>query len=161
MFVLDLMFLSNMSLFNCFFFMSQILIGREYPDIVTDLIRQSKKYIKIVVYDWRWYPDQIGSKNQIFNYEIIRAKQRGVPVFVVINSRHLDRMLKEHDIEVKQLSTKRTIHVKLIIIDGEVVVIGSHNFTKNAFEINFEISAVIHDQEAVKKCEDFFNQLFV
>jgi len=50
-----------------------LLIGKEFPTKVIPLIREATKSIDIIVFDWRWYPDQIGSTIQQFNHEIIKA----------------------------------------------------------------------------------------
>jgi len=139
--------------------MQKILIGREYPKNVIDLINESKNKIDIVIYDWRWYFDEIGSTIQQFNQALLRATDRGVKVRAVVNNDFVSPFLKDSKIEVKKLDSKKTLHIKLVLFDEKVAVIGSHNFTKNAFEINHEISVIIDDEENVKRCQEFFNNL--
>jgi phosphatidylserine/phosphatidylglycerophosphate/cardiolipin synthase-like enzyme len=139
--------------------MQNILIGRQYPEKVIELIKQAKQSIKIIVFDWRWYGDQIGSINQKFNYEICQAVRRGVEISAVCDSPKIDNILRNQGVKVFNIPTKKTIHVKMILIDNKILVLGSHNFTKSAFELNHEISVLIEDQESINSCNTFFNEL--
>jgi phosphatidylserine/phosphatidylglycerophosphate/cardiolipin synthase-like enzyme len=118
------------------------IIGSEYPKKIIPLIDEAKKNIDIVVYDWRWYPDEPGHAVQQFNAALVRAKARGVLVRAVINAPDLLPILTKCGIGARCTRDKRTLHAKFIIIDGEKLVIGSHNFTKNAFGSNVEVSIV-------------------
>lgn len=133
-----------------------IAIGRQFPGKVIPLIDNAKKSISVMVYDWRWYPDMIGARVQLFNNAIVRANQRGLDVKAVIWNRGIERILKEAGIKVKWIGQSRLMHVKLIIIDDLISIIGSHNYTKTAFDLNYEASVIIHNQEIAEKFRDFF-----
>jgi phosphatidylserine/phosphatidylglycerophosphate/cardiolipin synthase-like enzyme len=135
--------------------------GNEFPKFVIPLIDSAKESIKIVVFDWRWYPDDPANPVQLFNQAIIRAVRRGVKVGVVSNDDHVLAILKKEGCEVKKPMTKNLVHAKLMIFDDKNIVIGSHNFTQNAFTMNHEISVYIPDCEKVAEFLRFFNTLFV
>jgi phosphatidylserine/phosphatidylglycerophosphate/cardiolipin synthase-like enzyme len=139
--------------------MQEIIIGREYPQIVIPLIQNAKQSIKILIYDWRWYGNDIGSSIQKFNYEILQARRRGVDICAMVNSDHLCNLLRLEGIQIKKVDTKKTMHIKMLIIDDQLLVIGSHNLTKNAFELNHEISILLDDDEVVAHCIAFFEQI--
>ena len=139
--------------------MQKIIIGREYPEIVTELVKNSMRSIDILIYDWRWYDGEVGTKIQKFNQEIIRASARGVRVRAIVNNDFVITPFQLQGIEIKKCDLKKTLHVKMLIFDSKYLVLGSHNLTKNAFEINHEISALLDDCEAVKKCETFFDHV--
>jgi phosphatidylserine/phosphatidylglycerophosphate/cardiolipin synthase-like enzyme len=139
--------------------MSKIVIGREYPDVVTDLVKNAQQSIKILIYDWRWYSDEVGSRIQKFNNEIVRASRRGVDVSVLVNSDFIGNPLAEQKIKVRKINSSRVMHVKMLIFDDKYLVLGSHNLTKNAFELNHEISVLLEDVESINKCRQFFNQI--
>ncbi len=46
-----------------------------------------------------------------------------------------------------------------MIIDEELCILGSHNYTKNAFNINFEMSVIIRNKEAVSKALKYFENM--
>lgn len=137
-----------------------VIVGAEYPKKVIPLIDSAKSSIDIMVYDWRWYPDQIAHPVQQFNAAIVRASQRGVHVRAVINAvLNLDT-LKSVGIKARMLKDKRVLHTKMIIVDGKTLVIGSHNFTRNAFGSNIETSIVVDIPEDVTRLHEFFNNLY-
>ena len=47
-------------------------------------------------------------------------------------------------------------HAKVIIIDGEMVSVGSGNFDYRSFEHNFETNAILYDKEIAAKIESLF-----
>jgi len=139
--------------------MSQILIGREYPKYVIEKVRNAKHSIKVMAFAWYWYENDIGASIQKFNYELIRAKQRGVEVLGVVNYFNGRAPFLDQKIKIKCVKLKHIQHSKFIIIDNQIMVLGSHNLSKNAFELNHEVSAVIDDPVAIKRCNTFFDNL--
>lgn len=138
----------------------EIAISREFPQKVIPLIERAKKSIAIIVYDWLWYPDQIGANIQLFNNAIIRANNRGIEVRVCVNKRLIAEILRRAGVQVKRLQSSKSLHVKLMIIDNEITIIGSHNYTKNAFNINYEASVILRDEETARKFKEYFNPFF-
>lgn len=136
--------------------MSKIIIGREFPDELTAKVKNAEKSIKILIYDWRWYDGEVGERIQKFNNEIIRARQRGVDIQALVNSDYICNKLKDQDVNIKRINTKKTMHIKMLIVDNKYLFLGSHNLTKNAFELNHEISVLIEDIESIERCNNFF-----
>ena len=141
--------------------LADILVGRDFPQKVVPLINEAKKSIDIIVYEWLWYPQEIGEQIQIFNHAIIRAKRRGVEVRVLVNRRLIKKILQEQGIEVKQVHSTKLLHIKLMIVDDKIAILGSHNYTKNAFNINFEMSVILRDTEAVRQTAVFFHNMYL
>ena len=50
------------------------------------------------------------------------------------------------------------LHAKTIVVDTEVASIGSANFDRRSFKLNFEANAFIYDGKEVKKIEAIFEQ---
>jgi phosphatidylserine/phosphatidylglycerophosphate/cardiolipin synthase-like enzyme len=137
-----------------------IIIGKEYAQLVIPLIKNSKKSIKIIVYNWLWYPTETGSKIQNFNNAIIQAHKKGVEVKVVVQKMQIAEILRQEKIKVRRIESSKVLHIKLMLIDEKIAIIGSHNYTMNAFNINYEISAIIQEAAAVKKLNDYFQNFF-
>ena len=136
------------------------IIGKEFPDIVIPMIERARKSIDIIVYDWRWYPDQLGAKIQRFNNTIIQSAQKNIKVRTISNSWKTLRILQKFRIKVKKADTGRLLHTKLMIIDNEVAILGSHNYTMNAFTINLEISVIIMNKEVIERLKQYFTNLW-
>ena len=139
---------------------SQTIIGKQFPTIISPLIEGAKKSIRIVVFDWRWYSNDPGCLVQLFNQAIIRAARRGVKIEAICNNDFLIGVLKENGVAAKKITTNGIMHSKLMIIDDNTVVIGSHNYTQAAFTINRELSVALSDVENVADFNLFFEQLW-
>jgi phosphatidylserine/phosphatidylglycerophosphate/cardiolipin synthase-like enzyme len=140
---------------------NEIIISREFPKKVIPLIKQAKQSIDIIVYDWGWYPDEIGEPIQIFNNAIYNANRKGVKVRAVVQKRLIYTILQKCNIETKILHSNKLLHIKLMIIDKKIAILGSHNYTKNAFNLNHEISIIIENTDSIEKLQNYFNNLFI
>jgi len=136
------------------------IVGKDFPAIAIEQIRKAQNSIKIIVYDWRWYPTQTGSPTQQFNNEIVMANKKGIEVKAITNIKDVVNTLKGAGIRAKQLETSRLVHVKLMIIDDKHIIIGSHNYTQNAFNLNYELSVLIKNYPDIERVLTFFNNLF-
>lgn len=137
-----------------------VIIGSQFPKKVIPLINSALHSIRIVVFDWRWYPNDPANPVSLFNQAIVRAVRRGVKVEAVVNSDIIVATLKSVGVIAKKLSTKNLVHAKLLIFDDISVVIGSHNYSQNAFTTNFEVSVYIDYFNGVDVLIKFFNSLW-
>jgi phosphatidylserine/phosphatidylglycerophosphate/cardiolipin synthase-like enzyme len=140
--------------------LSKVISGRQFPQEVIPLIERAKNSIRIIVFDWRWYPSDPGSSCQLFNQAILRAVRRGVKVQGIANCDEVISFLNREGCFIKRLRTTRLVHCKLMIIDGKVVVTGSHNYTQSAFEMNLELSVILESDEEQVPFVSFFNNLY-
>lgn len=138
----------------------QSIIGKEFPKKVIPLIENAKTTIKIVVFDWRWYPNDPANPVQLFNQAIIQAKRRGVEVKVVTNIQDVINILKKENIEAKKPDTSKLIHSKMMIIDDEILILGSHNYTQSAFTMNHEASIIYKGRGELDEYVKYFYNLF-
>jgi len=140
---------------------NEIIISRDFPKKVIPLIKQAKQSIDIIVFDWGWYPDEIGEPIQIFNNAIFNANKHGVKVRAVVQKRLIKMILQNLGIDAKILHSNKLLHIKLMIIDAEIAILGSHNYTKNAFNLNYEVSVILRDQSSIEKLTEYFNNIFL
>jgi len=136
------------------------IIGKEFPDIVIPYINKATKNIRVLIYDWRWYPNDISNPCQLFNNSIIRAAQRGVAVSAILNSGNAAKVLKENKCKIRELSTGKMLHTKFMLIDERVLIIGSHNYTYSAMTKNYEMSIVVDNLTDWQGFIKYFNSLF-
>jgi len=136
------------------------IIGKEFPKKVIPLIDAAKKSIDIIVFDWRWYAQDPGASVQIFNQAVVRAAKRGIRVRAVVNSDVILNTLLSCGILAKRVKFKNLLHVKLMIIDDEVVILGSHNYTQSAFNVNLELSVILADVGPQLQFINFFNSIY-
>ena len=139
---------------------NELIIGKSYPDQVIPLIRAAKSTIAIVVFDWRWYPNYVAYPIQKFNVEILNAAKRGVKICAITNYKEITELLRDSAIEAKHLIQDKLVHSKIMIIDGKIAIVGSHNYTHSAFTYNFEVSVIMRDPEIAAKLTIHFNNLW-
>jgi len=140
--------------------MIQTISGRQFPAIVTPLIDKAKEKIDIVVFDWRWYGSDPGASVQLFNQAILRAVRRGVEIRAITNSLDVINILKKNGLQAKKIISKKLMHCKLMIIDNECFITGSHNYTMSAFHLNEELSVLVTDEENIDSIIQFYNNLW-
>jgi len=136
--------------------MLNTIIGNEFLKKVLPILKEAKKEIDIIVFDWRWYPDQVGYSIQKFNQEIIQKAKSGVNIRAILNTKDTEKILKEQGIKTNIRDFGGLLHTKLMIIDDQIVIIGSHNYTYNAFETNFEASVIIDDKDIAQIFKEYF-----
>jgi phosphatidylserine/phosphatidylglycerophosphate/cardiolipin synthase-like enzyme len=140
--------------------MLQTISGRDFPVKVIPLIEQAKKSIDIVVFDWRWYPSDPGAACQLFNQAIICARRRGVAVRALVNNCDIAKILLNEGCQAKRLISTKLMHCKLMIIDNDTIITGSHNYSQAAFQMNFELSVIIKNEPVSADFNKFFNNLW-
>lgn len=138
----------------------ETIIGKEFPQKVIPLIENAKKTIDIIVFDWRWYPQDPGASVQLFNQAIIRATRRGVNVRAIANNDEIVRVLNQNGCQAKKILTKKLVHCKIMIIDNDIVITGSHNYTQSAFQMNLELSVILNPCEKIAEISNFFTNLY-
>jgi phosphatidylserine/phosphatidylglycerophosphate/cardiolipin synthase-like enzyme len=138
----------------------QILLGKEYADFLLTAIDGATRSIDILMFDWRWYPLDPSSPVQLINQALARARKRGVKIRVLVDSGYSLKYFKELQIEVRHYERAGLLHAKNILIDGELVVLGSHNMTMNALTQNVEISVAIIDPASILVLTNYFNSLW-
>lgn len=124
--------------------------------IFSDLLSKAKHSIDIEVYTF--------SSDSILN-ELVSAKNAGVKIRVILEKRVISKTnqetfdkLSNAGIEIKWASKEfKLTHAKFIIIDGEMVLVGSHNLSENALNSNREASVVINGP-VVKEFINIFEQ---
>ena len=98
---------------------------------------------------------------------LINAQDRGVEVEGVFdkswssNRYSKDEYLEDAGIDIKYDGNPYTLHDKVMIIDDEIVVTGSYNFTNSANDKNEENSLIIKDISIANKYENEFDKIYL
>lgn len=137
------------------------IISKDFPSVVIPLIDSAKHAIDIIVFDWRFYKNDVASPVSLFNQAIARACRRGVIVKCLVQNDGVVDRLKELGCYARKLNSKRILHTKLLIIDKNRIIIGSHNYTKHAFESNEEASIFVKLENENNAFVEYFNNLFL
>jgi len=119
------------------------IISQDFVKVVVPLVNSAVNSIDIIVYDWRFYNRIQDNPVSHFNDSINEAVTRGVKVRCIVQNPSVVGRLKDMGCEARRLNTKRILHTKLLIIDKNRVVLGSHNYTQSGFASNYEASIFV------------------
>jgi phosphatidylserine/phosphatidylglycerophosphate/cardiolipin synthase-like enzyme len=126
-------------------------------DLLTGLIRGAKDRIYVAIYPFT--SDRLAEA-------LIEARRRGVDVRVVMERREADGTGSEYPrllgagVEVRLDANPGLMHHKFMVIDGEIVVTGSYNWSAAAEERNDENLVVIRDREVAGAYEREFERIW-
>ncbi len=102
--------------------------------------------------------------------ELVRARKRGVEVRVILEKTRQKDRLNEENLHTAALLSRGGIkvffdtpdvvtHLKVTVIDGRYVFLGSHNLTEGALRYNNELSVLIDSPEIAAETLTYLNQL--
>ncbi len=137
---------------------------RGYFEAAHKALVEAESSIHIASFEVKYYENFPNSSMNILVEDLIAAHKRGVEVKIIVDqyskqNNAFDK-LREAGIEIKFDSEDVTTHAKLIIVDGETVILGSTNLSFYGLEKNNEVNVVIRDEETAKYYENYFTQLW-
>ncbi len=97
---------------------------------------------------------------------ILEARDRGIDIKILLDRSQVkakysrSRYFVQNGIEVRISSNSYIMHNKFAVIDNEIVITGSYNWTASAGERNDENLLVIDDNYIVERYQDQFNDLW-
>ena len=130
----------------------KVLKGKEYFEVLHKALQEAKESIYVQMYIIIPRPGDADDPVSILLEDLIRAKDRGVEVKVVMEDGKFERSyyaftkLKEAGVEVRLDSPLTVLHSKAIIIDGKTNILGSTNWSRTSIYYNQEISVLIESE---------------
>jgi phosphatidylserine/phosphatidylglycerophosphate/cardiolipin synthase-like enzyme len=115
---------------------------------IVELIDTAQSSIYAQSYNWTSVP---------IAKSLIRAKERGVQVFVLLDksndsqSPEAMEILLQNSIPVRIRKISGISHNKVMVLDEQIVITGSYNFTKSANERNDENILIVSNNELAKQ----------
>lgn len=97
---------------------------------------------------------------------ILEARDKGIDIRIFLDRSQVkakysrSRYFVQNGIEVRISSNSYIMHNKFAVIDNEIVITGSYNWTASAGERNDENLLVIDDNYIVDRYQDYFNNLW-
>jgi len=144
------------------------LPDKSYYAVVKGLIDRANRSVAVIMYVVKYDPNEIDDPVNTLLNALVRAKERGLSVRIVLDDatyrsyRETLDYLMSKGVEVA-LDEKAgvTTHVKMVIIDEEYLVVGSHNWTESALSYNHEYSVMIRSREMAGRALSYFNNIWV
>jgi phosphatidylserine/phosphatidylglycerophosphate/cardiolipin synthase-like enzyme len=141
-----------------------LLTDRDYFREVHQLLSEAERSIHMVMFDVKYYPDYPESLVNSLLSDLADAASRGADVRVItdeyLTEKPVVRILKENGIDVKFDSKEVTTHSKLIIIDSQIVIVGSTNWGYHSIERNHEANVIINSASLAGQFEGYFERVW-
>ena len=146
------------------------LIDEEYFPVVREALGKAKKSIYIAMYAAKKEEGPDSPGNQLLN-DLIQAHKRGVTVKVILeqgkdkkkslyrDNKEVINYLVKAGVGAKFDSPEIQTHDKLILIDGDTIIIGNHNWTYSALKLNREASVFIKSSPINPEFKRYFGSL--
>jgi len=152
--------------------MGLLVIDNQFLGIAQTLIEQAKSEICLSTFKLEINDKPRGRTLRKFFEALIEKVKSGVKVNVLFNW-HDDKKsvaktnypashyLKNAGAKVRYLKNNRCCHAKIILVDKEKALLGSHNLSIRSCENNFELSYLIPDPETVRQLGNVFEHSFM
>jgi len=151
--------------------MGLLVVDNQFLSVAGALVAQAKKEICISTFKLEINEKPRGRDLKAFFQAIIEKVKSGVKVKLLFNW-HDDKrsvaltnypasiFLKNAGVDVRYLRNNRCCHAKLLMVDKEKVLLGSHNLSIRSTQANFELSYLIPDPETVAQVGAVFERFF-
>jgi phosphatidylserine/phosphatidylglycerophosphate/cardiolipin synthase-like enzyme len=139
---------------------NELLLGSDFSDRVIELIDSADSSIYIFMFDWKWYKNDFSCDVSRINQALVRATRRGVKVQTLLNYSEIVEILNNLNITARRANVRKLLHAKSIVIDENIIILGSHNLSKEAMTANVEMSLVISDPELAKRIINYFQTIW-
>jgi phosphatidylserine/phosphatidylglycerophosphate/cardiolipin synthase-like enzyme len=148
----------------------QLVLDAQYLQVAREMIQEAKHSIQVMMFEMGYYDEHPNTPTNLLVKELISAKKRGVKVEVILEvkeeedrttkrNRHTGRILYEGGVKVIYDSFSKTTHAKLVVADGQLILLGSTNWTYHALTTNNETSVLIRSKEVAQALQDYFNRV--
>jgi phosphatidylserine/phosphatidylglycerophosphate/cardiolipin synthase-like enzyme len=142
----------------------------QYFQVAKKMIGEAKTSIQIMMFEMGYYGQYPNTPSNLLIRELIDAKRRGVKVEVILEvkegedrtterNRHTGKILSEGGVEVIYDPLFKTTHAKLMVVDGQLSLLGSTNWTYYALSNNNEASILIRSKEVARELSGYFNRV--
>ena len=148
----------------------QLVTDAQYFQVAKKMIQEAKSLIQVMMFEMGYYDRYPNTPSNLLIKELIDAKKRGVKVVVILEvregrdrtterNRNTGKILSSGGVEVIYDPLFKTTHAKLMVVDGQLALVGSTNWTYYALTNNNEVSVLIRSKEVAKVLVDYFNQV--
>jgi phosphatidylserine/phosphatidylglycerophosphate/cardiolipin synthase-like enzyme len=148
----------------------QLVVDAQYFQVAKKMIGEAKTSIQVMMFEMGYYDKYPNTPSNVLIKELIDAKKRGVRVAVILEvkegkdrtterNRHAGKILSGEGVEVIYDPLFKTTHAKLMVVDGQLSLLGSTNWTYYALTSNNEASVLIRSKELAMELLEYFNRV--
>jgi hypothetical protein len=138
-----------------------------YFPVVHNLLKLAMHSIQAIIFHAKVNLRKKSDKATALLQDMADASKRNCDVRILLNTSSKKSVLTRHNlltkdffkstmVETRTTNKTRLAHSKLIIIDNEITIIGSHNLSERSLSRNRETSLVINSLTLAKKFQEYF-----
>lgn len=141
--------------------------SRDYLKTVQEAMKSAQRSIRVMMF-YSNYSSHSRNAANILISELEAARKRGVEVEIILETSHEEivnrgnrasaERLLEGGIEAMFYPIFPVMHTKLVLIDDEVSIVGSHNWTNAAAYNNSESSALVRCPRTARSFREYFTR---
>jgi len=149
--------------------MVDVLLDKEYYQSVKDDLGNASETILVAMYSMIYDPGDLDDWANNLIEELVSAKDRGVNVTVIIENRtyfgYMNENLEAYQylsgngVTVQFDNENDTDHMKLVVIDDNIVYVGSHNWSESGLYYNHETSVKIVSEDIARIFTAYFETI--
>jgi len=143
------------------------LLDRDYYRTLLSILGNAKRSVYVVMYVVKYDPREPDDPVNMLLETLVNMSNRGLDVKIVVDDETYTsypetiEFLKNSGISLKLDEYKsRTTHAKIVIVDNETAVLGSHNWTESALTNNHEASIVTDCPGVVESLLHYFSNIW-
>ena len=148
----------------------RVVTDAQYFQIARKMIQEAKQSVQVMMFEMGYYDKYPNTPSNLLIKELIHARKRGASVEVILEekqgedrttkrNRHTGKILSEGGVKVIYDSPIKTTHAKFMVVDGELSLLGSTNWTYYALSNNNEASVLIRSKEVARALVEYFNRV--
>jgi len=149
----------------------EVTFNRDYARRLIEEIYNADSVVHIIMFSAGYYPQYPGGISDSLYDALAYINRQGVEVKLIFDQSDWNPSVTRKNVEVAkhlhELGITEvyfdppdvTTHSKVVIIDGRIVFVGSHNWTYYALQRNNESTVMIVSREVARVFEQYFSQL--
>ena len=148
-----------------------ILFENDYLPVLKHIINKATRSIYMSIYVAKIFKNRKQDDIKLLFDDLIIAAKNNIDVKILFNSilnnslvsranKNTFFYLKNTNIQLKYTPDSRTTHCKIIIIDDNISILGSHNLSNTSLHKNREVSILIKDELTNKILKEYFLKNF-
>src|SRR5512135_3678217 len=148
----------------------KVVTDTQYFQIARKMIQDARQSVQVMMFEMGYYDKYPNTPSNLLIKELINARKRGASVEIILEekqgedrttkrNRHTGKILSEGGVKVIYDSLIKTTHAKFMVVDGELSLLGSTNWTYYALSNNNEASVLVRSKEVARALVEYFNRV--
>jgi phosphatidylserine/phosphatidylglycerophosphate/cardiolipin synthase-like enzyme len=151
--------------------MYTLIVDGSYKEEAFRILEGATQEIILSTFKIQYEERRRGDNLRLLINKILNKLRQGVRVRFLMNweakgkgvakvNAHVADILTAAGADVRYLKDARCCHSKILIVDGKVLILGSHNWSIPSMNNNFETSILIDDPGIIEKVKEVFDRTY-